>query len=73
MDRRCSLPMLAATFNVSSFMPTVDGLPEKLSADELAAQFGNENDPRFQKQLAEIEQRIARLPPYRPATPALGL
>jgi hypothetical protein len=65
--------MLAATFNVNSFMPAVDGLPEKLSADELTAQFGNENDPRFQKQLAEIEQRIARLPAYRPTTPALGL
>jgi hypothetical protein len=73
LDRRLSLPMLAATFNVTSYMPAVDGLPEKLSADELAAQFGNEGDPRFQKKLADIEQRISRLPAYRPITPALGL
>src|SRR3954462_10830882 len=43
LDRRFSLGLLEATFNISSFMPDIAGLPEKLSAEQFAAQFGAES------------------------------
>ncbi len=67
LDKRIPLGMLAVTFSVPSYMPEVDGLPERISAKDFAAQYGNNGDPRFTKQLKEVDDRIMRLPGYRPA------
>ena len=61
LDKRVPLGMLALAFRVQMFMPDVAGLPEKLSAKDLAAQFGNKDDTRFAKQLKEIDDRIMAL------------
>jgi hypothetical protein len=66
LDKKVPMGMLGITFQVASFMPEVSGLPEQLSAKVLAEQFGSKDDPRFAKQLAEIDQRIMKLPGYRP-------
>jgi hypothetical protein len=59
---------LAAGFAVESFMPPVEGLPEKLSTAQFKAQFGSKSNPKTLKQLQEIDRRINALPPYRPST-----
>jgi len=68
LNKRVPFGMLPQIFTVKAFMPAVDGLPEGLSADELKLQFGRKDDPRFRKQLSEIDGRILALPAYRPAT-----
>jgi len=65
LDKRFSLHMLADRFVVDHYMPSVEGLQESLSATELAAQFGDLQDDRFQHQLHEVNQRVLALPPYR--------
>jgi hypothetical protein len=72
LEKRISLGLLAAAFTVPSYMPEIEGLPEEISAKDFAAQYGNNGDPRFTKQLKEIDERIMRLPGYRPAGTALG-
>jgi hypothetical protein len=65
MNRRLKLNLLAQGFRMEPFMPEVDGLPEGLTAVELAEEFGTQIDPRFINRLREIDNRINRLPPYR--------
>jgi hypothetical protein len=65
LDKKIPLGALGLSFQVTSYMPDMNGLPENLSSKDLATQFGGNNDPRFVKQLHEIDQRIARLPAYR--------
>jgi hypothetical protein len=65
-----TLSALADGFTVTTYMPAFDGIPEGLSATQLMAQFGLPADPRFQKQLKAIEDRVLQLPPYRGAEPA---
>jgi hypothetical protein len=72
LDRKISMGALGVTFTVESYMPEIEGLPEKLAAKELAAKFGGKDDPRFLDELKEIDKRIAQLPGYRPATPVFG-
>jgi hypothetical protein len=67
LEKRVSLGLIAFSFSASSYVPDFGGLPEKLSAKELAAQFGGKDDPRFVKQLKLIDDRIMQLPGYRPA------
>jgi uncharacterized protein YfiM (DUF2279 family) len=64
-DRRLTLPMLAQAFSVAGFVPSIEGLPEKLSAQEFTAQFSGPGDGRFLQQLQEIDRRILQLPAYR--------
>ena len=71
VDKRVPLGMLALSFKVTSFVPDTKGLPEKLTAKQLAAQFGGKDDPRFAKQLKLIDDRILALPGYRPVTTLL--
>jgi hypothetical protein len=73
MSRRFALGLLAKGFSASAFLPDVAGLPEGLSAADLASRFGTANDPRFQKQMHEIDRRIRLLPPYRARAARLGL
>jgi Matrixin len=69
LSKRLSLPMLAKGFAVELYMPSVDGLREQLSAVELAADFGGQEDDRFQRRLHEVDERVLALPPYRLSGP----
>jgi len=51
---------LAEPFEVGDLMPEIDGLPENLTQDDFAEQFGSLTDPRFLKLTAEIQQRFAK-------------
>jgi hypothetical protein len=66
LNKRVPLGLLPQTFTVKAFMPAVDALPEGISAADLKSQYGGKDDPRFRKQLNEIDRRILALPPYRP-------
>jgi hypothetical protein len=68
LNKQMPLRLLAESFSVSAFMPKVDSLPEGLSADQFRKQFGATRGPRDSKQVAEIDQRILTLPPYKPST-----
>jgi hypothetical protein len=72
LEKKVLLGGLAVTFSVPSYMPEVEGLPEKVPAKDLALQFGGKDDPRFLKQLQAIDQRISALPAYRPAPPVFS-
>jgi uncharacterized protein YfiM (DUF2279 family) len=65
LNGRLALDQLADSFRVDQFMPKVDGLPEGLSVTQLLAQFGQQNDDRFQTQLGEIDRLVLDLAPYR--------
>jgi hypothetical protein len=70
MRNAFALPTLADSFTVGAYMPAIDDIPEALSAMKLMAQFGLPADPRFQKELHAINQRVTELPAYRGADPA---
>ena len=59
---------LDKSFEVDTFVPTVEGLPEGLSAAQFKSRFGKKNAPQVLDQLKEIDHRIQTLPPYRPST-----
>jgi hypothetical protein len=65
LSNRFAVGMLAHGFAVAAFMPDVNGLPEGLTAVEVASDYGPKDDPRFQKQLQAIDHRVQQLPPYR--------
>lgn len=62
---------LAEGMRFANYLPSVEGLEEGLSLDELVKRFGGQGDPRFNAQLAEIDRRIEALPAY--ALTRLGL
>jgi hypothetical protein len=59
------LRTVADEFTVPAYMPSVDDLPEGLTAAQLLAQFGPQSDNRFQNELRQIDQRLLQLPTYR--------
>jgi hypothetical protein len=65
IDKRFTLRSLVTAFEVESFMPEIDSLPDGLSAKDLKSQFGIKTDPRFAKKLREIDQSVLLLPGYR--------
>lgn len=65
---RFPLPLLAKSFEVATFVPTIDGLPGSLSTGELKAKFGGTKGAEFVKQERDIDRRIDELPPYKPST-----
>jgi hypothetical protein len=65
LDNRFTLRALAATFDVGSYMPEADWLADGISAKDFAAKYGSKTDPRFLKQLQEIDRRVLLLPGYR--------
>jgi hypothetical protein len=71
-DKRFTLQLLATTFEVASYMPEIDSLPDGISAKDLKLKFGTKTDPRFLKQLQEIDQRVLLLPGYRTAASVFG-
>lgn len=70
-DKRFTLISLADDFAVPTYMPSVEGLPEGLTAADLKVQYGNEKDSRFQQELQRIDALLMQLPPYRKAEIAL--
>jgi hypothetical protein len=72
VDKRFSLRLLALGFEVASYMPVVDSLPDGISAKELNSQYGVKTDPRFLKRLTEIDQSVLLLPGYRSTGSAFG-
>lgn len=58
------LDVLAKNFRVDLFMPSVDGLPERLPAAAFQEQYGGVSDPRFQEQVEAIDALINRMPAY---------
>ena len=65
INRRFSLLKVSDEFTVPAYMPSVDGMPEGLTAAQLLAQFGPQTDDRFRQQMGRIDQRLLQLPPYR--------
>jgi hypothetical protein len=65
LNKRLDLQWIAQRFVVSDFVPEINGLPEGLTAVQVASQYGTAKDPRFQRQMQEIDHRVLLLPPYR--------
>ncbi|HVT27991.1 MAG TPA: matrixin family metalloprotease [Lacipirellulaceae bacterium] len=63
-----SLGSIARQFGIASFMPEIAALPEGMGLNDLRQRYGKVNDPRFEKQLQAIDERLVLLPGYR-ATP----
>ncbi len=55
---------LADSFVVEDFMPSIAGLPEKLSTDAIQKTYGSISDPRFRAALDEVRARVRKLPVY---------
>ena len=72
VDKRFSLRLLATAFEVASYMPEVDSLPDGISAKDLNSQYGAKTDPRFLKRLREIDQSVLLLPGYRTTGAVFG-
>ena len=70
INKRFTLRNVSDEFTVPTFMPSVDDLPEGLTAAQLLAQFGPQTDNRFRRELDEIDQRLLQLPTYRNAKTA---
>jgi hypothetical protein len=52
-------------FEVKDFVPDVRGLPEGLTKAKFAADYGNEDDPRFRKMLDDVRKRVGEMPGYK--------
>lgn len=56
---------LTAGINELFFMPITEDLPEFMSEDLFKHRYGGINAPAYKAMMADIEQRVARLPLYR--------
>lgn len=57
-------PGLARRCDINAFVPSLEGFAEGIKMMELLKAYGDQEDPRFKAQIAEIDARIARLPAY---------
>jgi hypothetical protein len=64
VEKRFTLKALASSFDIASYMPPIDKLPDGISAKDLTEKFGVKSDPRFKKQLQDIDQSVLVLPGY---------
>ncbi|PXW93806.1 hypothetical protein C7444_11710 [Sphaerotilus hippei] len=53
---------MAEALQESDFMPDIDGLPSFLTEADFRRQYGGVGEPGYNQVLADIEQRVARLP-----------
>jgi hypothetical protein len=72
VDKRFTLQQLATSFEAASYMPEVDSLPDGILEKDLKLKYGAKTDPRFLKQLREIDQRVLLLPGYRSTGAVFG-
>ena len=56
---------LARGFEVDAFFPAATGLPEDIKDPELRARYGGVGGPLYQRQVEEIERRVAACAAYR--------
>ena len=71
-DKRFPLRLIATAFEVASYMPAVESLPDGISAKDLSSQYGAKTDPRFLKRLREIDQSVLLLPGYQTTGTVFG-
>jgi hypothetical protein len=57
--------LLASGIAEQQLMPAARDLPEHMSASEFERRFGGVDSPAYRRMMADIEDRIARLPLYR--------
>ena len=55
---------LTSRFHVDDFLPTLRGLEEGLSSDDLKMRYGGEEQTTIAEELDLIEQRVLSLPVY---------
>lgn len=55
---------LAGGFRVANYVPSLEGLEEGISMNDVVKRFGGQGDPRFDAQIDEIDKRIEALPAY---------
>ena len=60
-----SLDEVMTHFQVETYVPKLDGLPDDIPWDTFVKQFGKGGAESFQRQRAELYHRILMLPPYR--------
>jgi hypothetical protein len=65
LSGKVSLLSVANDYNVGFFMPSIEGLPEGLTAEEFVTSFGTPTDVRFLQVIRDIDTRMGALPPYR--------
>ena len=70
LNGRFALDQVAKRFRVDQFMPEIGDLPEGISFAQLWAQFGKQDDDRFQRQLGVIDCLVLGLAPYKAARDA---
>ena len=59
-----SLAQLTERFEVSNYLPPIDGLTEGLQVEDLRARYGETSSEPFKSKLVEIERRVLSLPVY---------
>lgn len=62
-----SLDTIAERFAVDAYFPTPAELEEGLDSSQFSTQFGGMSDPRYRRQIEQIEAAILALPAYRKA------
>lgn len=62
--KKLPLANLARTFHVDDYLPTLRGLQEGLTAEELQAEYGGDGQLTIAEQVDVIEQRVLSLPVY---------
>ena len=63
-EKKLSLAQLARTFHVDDYLPTFRGLKEGLTAQEVQAEYGVDDQSTLAEELEAIEQRVLSLPVY---------
>jgi hypothetical protein len=66
-----SLRNLAERFSVTEYLPSVDGLPEGLSAEAFQRDYTGASAGRYEKLREDIRSRVRSLPPYRSLSPGV--
>ncbi|NOZ40163.1 MAG: matrixin family metalloprotease [Planctomycetes bacterium] len=61
---KISLDDLARKFHVDDYLPTLRGLEEGLTADDLQKNYGGAGQPTLAEEIDQIEQRVLDLPAY---------
>lgn len=67
ITRRVSLDAIADQFSVEAYLPQLEELGEGLNSSQFSRQFGGVTDPRYRRQIEQIEAAILALPAYQTA------
>lgn len=64
LDEKLKLTQVAEGFHVDDYLPTLRGLQEGLTAEQLQNEFGGNDQPTIAEELEAIEDRVLSLPVY---------